>query len=582
MGRRPRLPFTTLFLLLGLGLGGCGGSGPTDAPSNGTSNGPVDPPIAETPGFSATIQVVDERGAPIAGAFVRNGAAVDLTDAQGQLTIVTDQPVLLVVEASGHLREPHVVHRESTGTVERIRLLDAVGPTGAPRLVMHFGGDAMMGRRYVDPNQSRTATVEVGDGGISARTLVSALAPLFGAADISVLNLETAIGDRPLSEAYPRKRFLLQSVEEVPEALHELSVDLVTLGNNHMRDWLEPGTADTITALDNAGIPHTGGGVTRAEAEAPAIVEALGRKVGFASFTTVNGDFVNDSLPGASVPVPGDLDPEEAWQYEERSFGFRTVADPGHIPTAARRIGPAWDAFKDVEDGLDEDDLAALWTALATVYPELQDWVARRGHGGAAHYSDAALQGAIHSLQQDGADLICVQLHAGFQFAPVKSETLARIARDAIDHGAHVVIAHHPHVLQGFEFYDGRLIAHSLGNLVFDQDFLATFSTLVLRTVYEGDTLIEARCFPVQIESYRPTPVGGASARDVVRSVHHRSALEAVSARVNGDVRVVPQAPGPNTRSAWVRLERGTGVIEPLAPAFDTHAVTATHTKPTP
>ena len=38
----------------------------------------------------------------------------------------------------------------------------------------------------------------------------------------------------------------------------------------------------------------------------------------------------------------------------------------------------------------------------------------------------------------------------------------------AIDNGADLVIVHHPHVIQGFEVYNEKLIAHSLGNFVFD------------------------------------------------------------------------------------------------------------------
>ena len=40
--------------------------------------------------------------------------------------------------------------------------------------------------------------------------------------------------------AYPAKRFLLESPPVVLAALHDLGVDLVTLGNNHAYDWQEP------------------------------------------------------------------------------------------------------------------------------------------------------------------------------------------------------------------------------------------------------------------------------------------------------------------------------------------------------
>jgi len=45
----------------------------------------------------------------------------------------------------------------------------------------------------------------------------------------------------------------------------------------------------------------------------------------------------------------------------------------------------------------------------------------------------------------------------------------------AIDNGADLVIVHHPHIIQGVEVYEGKLIAHSLGNFVFDLSYAETF-----------------------------------------------------------------------------------------------------------
>jgi len=42
-----------------------------------------------------------------------------------------------------------------------------------------------------------------------------------------------------------------------------------------------------------------------------------------------------------------------------------------------------------------------------------------------------------------------------------------------IDAGATMVIAHHPHVVEGYENYNGHFIFYSLGNAIFDQYFSA-------------------------------------------------------------------------------------------------------------
>ena len=58
----------------------------------------------------------------------------------------------------------------------------------------------------------------------------------------------------------------------------------------------------------------------------------------------------------------------------------------------------------------------------------------------------------IADLRADGAEVVVVQLLSWFQFSEVKSELVERAAHRAIDEGADVVIAHHPHVLQDFEW----------------------------------------------------------------------------------------------------------------------------------
>ena len=75
------------------------------------------------------------------------------------------------------------------------------------------------------------------------------------------------------------------------------------------------------------------------------------------------------------------------------------------------------------------------------------------------------------------ADLVVVQVHMGAEGSDkvnVKpgTETFVgenrgdprKFARTVIDAGADLVVGHGPHVLRGMEFYEGKLIAYSLGN----------------------------------------------------------------------------------------------------------------------
>ncbi|MDQ1255720.1 MAG: hypothetical protein QG656_314, partial [Candidatus Hydrogenedentes bacterium] len=230
------------------------------------------------------------------------------------------------------------------------------------------------------------------------------------------------------------------------------------------------------------------------------------------------------------------------------------------VPTAQRRIGSAWAAFEAAERTLGPDDDAALWTSVSTVYPELQDWVARRGHGGAALWETAKSTAAIAALRS-GVDILIVDLHSGFQYAEVPSERLRQAAYDAIDAGADLVVGLHPHVLQGAEWYRGKLIVWSLGNFIFDQSFLVTFPSAFLRTVWEDGRLIQARLIPMMLEDYKPVPVVDGAARNILRAVWD-SGLSGAAAARGDDLNVRAILPNASKEGA-----------QPAAFQFKNHAI---------
>src|SRR5690606_4046893 len=63
---------------------------------------------------------------------------------------------------------------------------------------------------------------------------------------------------------------------------------------------------------------------------------------------------------------------------------------------------------------------------------------------------------------------VVVLAHAGLEESPVPQWQWKSRYRALCDKGADAVIASHPHVPQGYELYNGKLIAYSLGNFYFD------------------------------------------------------------------------------------------------------------------
>jgi poly-gamma-glutamate capsule biosynthesis protein CapA/YwtB (metallophosphatase superfamily) len=81
-----------------------------------------------------------------------------------------------------------------------------------------------------------------------------------------------------------RKRYWYRAVPTSISALLGAGIRVVSLGNNHVLDFGPQGLADTVAALDEAGIAHCGAGATRADARRPTIVKVGSLRFGFLSF----------------------------------------------------------------------------------------------------------------------------------------------------------------------------------------------------------------------------------------------------------------------------------------------------------
>ncbi len=508
------------------------------------------------PEYRYTITVVDETGNPLAGATVA-GATIELAaDETGTVAVELNAPELFIVTAGGRIADAVVVG-DPNQTEVTVGLLDRVGPNG-PRTVMHFGGDFMMGRRYVEPTHPDTPQVA---NAADASAVVSDLARMFSLADVSSVNYESVVGDFAVSNAKTSKLYLIQTRADTSSALVDLGVDVATLGNNHVYDWLEPGMLSTLQHFEDLGIASPGAGFDAAEASRPQLVTAGDIEVATISMTTVTGDYVNNRLPGANEPQPAALAAEDAWQYEERTFSFGEEGSANYVPEGSRRPGPAWELFRDIERTVSAANAADLWHDLARVYPELQDSVARRGHGGAAEYSDAAVTESVRQAREMGADLVIVQIHGSSQMAELPTQNFMEATHGAARAGADLVVGHHPHVVQGFEFHDETLIAHSLGNLVFDQDLGVTHPSVVLRTVFEGPELLEAKLYPIFLDRYRPVLVGGEVGGRILEKVAEASIQPGNSARLANDALAL--IPADRSPSAHIIQRNGIGYVVP-------------------
>lgn len=231
---------------------------------------------------------------------------------------------------------------------------------------------------------------------------LSGIAPAVQAAHVAIAHLEVPhsrrgtelAGDVPAPGADP---------EHVP-AIARAGFAAVSLAGNHISDLGAEGIADTLSALDRAGITHAGAAENLAKARAPAFFSRLGKTIALLSYNCVG--------------------PESAWADERRAgcaYVRVETADGGPIAPSARL------------ERVDKRSLAAMSDDIAQA--------------------------------RSKADVVIVALHKGIVHTPAVLAPYERpIAQAAIDAGCDIVCGHHAHIVRGIEIYRGKPIFHGLGN----------------------------------------------------------------------------------------------------------------------
>jgi poly-gamma-glutamate capsule biosynthesis protein CapA/YwtB (metallophosphatase superfamily) len=132
----------------------------------------------------------------------------------------------------------------------------------------------------------------------------------------------------------------------------------------------------------------------------------------------------------------------------------------------------------------------------------------------------ARVVGAVRRLHER-VDVVVVLPHWGTQYTHVAEPIQSLVGRRLVDAGADLVVGGHPHWVQGMERYDGAVIAHSLGNFVFDMDFMEqTMEGVTLTATFRGDRLRGVELTPYRLDAtFTPHPAAGPAARAILRDV---------------------------------------------------------------
>lgn len=243
--------------------------------------------------------ILDETGDPLAGAELTLQGETASTTSNGSFSFVGINRTnsLLVIKAKGFRTEFIPVHLHiplnvSSEVLEPIPMI-SYEPQKTRFL---FGGDTHFGRRFLDPLETTprdqipadntSALIQASNPEPGTRQAVEHILPFFREADFSVVNFESSIVDN-VSTPNREKDYILFTLTDSLSALKWLGVDYVSLGNNHVYDYLEQGINDTILNLGRYGIPNSGAGSNASEAFKTFRVTLNGTSYSFLSMNSI-------------------------------------------------------------------------------------------------------------------------------------------------------------------------------------------------------------------------------------------------------------------------------------------------------
>jgi poly-gamma-glutamate capsule biosynthesis protein CapA/YwtB (metallophosphatase superfamily) len=278
--------------------------------------------------------------------------------------------------------------------------------------------------------------------------------------DFTCVNLESPL--TTASVRHPTKGIVFKGNPENVDGLVYAGVDYATLANNHIIDYMEAGMLETMSTLDAEGIDHSGAGMNDILARRPAFISRNGLSLAMLGFCNRHGSYLNDQpFLDAGRSRPG-------------FANWHNSAIEATVPEAA---------------------------ALA-------DFVIVNVHSGDEYVTNPDKAGQP-DLDPWDPEIIT------FSEVPDAQERLMR--QYALDQGAAILINHHPHVIQGFEVYHGKLIAHSMGNYTFDLNYPECLPTVVLHTHFSAENGVdEAIVHPVFLDHWIPRPATGELARQLL------------------------------------------------------------------
>lgn len=130
------------------------------------------------------------------------------------------------------------------------------------------------------------------------------------------------------------------------------------------------------------------------------------------------------------------------------------------------------------------------------------DWRADEEKPGIAPLQDKDIERALQNIKicDNKCDILVAILHWGVEYESKPQENQVKLAHQIIDAGCDIIIGHHPHVLQGIEFYNDKPIFYSIGNFIFLKMNDDAGKTGIFELKINKDRFISGKIYPINIQ----------------------------------------------------------------------------------
>ncbi len=185
---------------------------------------------------------------------------------------------------------------------------------------------------------------------------------------------------------------------------------------------------------------------------------------------------------------------------------------------------------------IEQKGMKIAFLGFSRVIPDTSWYAGKSKPGMAETYSTKLAFEAIGKARAE-ADLVVVIAHWGEERKayPVKSQT--DLARQYIDQGADLIVASHPHVVQGFEQYKGKWIAYSMGNFIFTtNDNPNTWESMILEASCTKERNCDLSMVPILTKWAQPIPMVNEDRDKLFEKLTNLS----VNAQIDKEGRITP------------------------------------------